>query len=90
MPARISPRALSGTGLFAGPLRASPRVKPTAATYGVPLLAGDRVVLYNKDMFAKAGVSPPTSLDELIQAVADISWRRISGRALLKRKRAAA
>ena len=40
--------------------------------YGVPLLAGDRVVLYNKDMFAKAGVSAPTSLNELIQAGAKL------------------
>jgi hypothetical protein len=30
------------------------------------------------------------SYDNLIQNVADIAWRRISGQALLKRKRAAA
>ena len=40
--------------------------------------------------FPKAARAAGMSYDELIQAVADISWRRISGRALLKRKRAAA
>ena len=34
----------------------------------VPLLAGDRVVIYNKDMFARAGVSVPTSESQLLQA----------------------
>lgn len=34
--------------------------------YGVPLLAGDRAVIYNKKMFAAAGITnPPTSVDEL-------------------------
>ncbi len=35
--------------------------------YAVPLLAGDRVVVYNKTMFKAAGItSVPTSLDQLI------------------------
>ena len=35
--------------------------------YGVPLLAGDRVVIYNKAMFAKAGIhSAPKTIDQLI------------------------
>ena len=35
--------------------------------YGVPLLAGDRVVIYNKTMFAKAGIhSVPGTIDQLI------------------------
>jgi N,N'-diacetylchitobiose transport system substrate-binding protein len=35
--------------------------------YGVPYYAGDRVVIYNKDLFAKAGITaPPTTRDELI------------------------
>lgn len=35
--------------------------------YGVPLLAGDRVVIYNKAMFAKAGItSPPKTIDQLL------------------------
>jgi N,N'-diacetylchitobiose transport system substrate-binding protein len=36
------------------------------AIYGVPYYAGDRAVIYRKDMFAKAGVQPPTTRDELI------------------------
>lgn len=35
--------------------------------YAIPLLAGDRVVLYNENMFHKAGISsPPTSLAQLL------------------------
>jgi N,N'-diacetylchitobiose transport system substrate-binding protein len=35
--------------------------------YAVPLLAGDRVVIYNKAMFAQAGIhTAPASVDELI------------------------
>ena len=35
--------------------------------YGVPYYAGDRVVIYNKDMFAQAGItSPPTTRDQLV------------------------
>jgi N,N'-diacetylchitobiose transport system substrate-binding protein len=35
--------------------------------YGVPELGGDRVVVYNKQMFAKAGITQtPTSLQQLI------------------------
>ena len=35
--------------------------------YGVPYYAGDRIVIYNKDMFAQAGITaPPTTRDELI------------------------
>jgi D-alanine-D-alanine ligase len=40
--------------------------------------------------FPKAARAAGMSYDELIQTVADIAWRRISGRALEKRKRAAA
>jgi D-alanine-D-alanine ligase len=40
--------------------------------------------------FPKAARATGMSYDELIQTVADIAWRRISGRSLLKRKRAAA
>src|ERR687890_2592517 len=35
-----------------------------------PYLAGSRAVIYRKSMFAKAGVQPPTSLDDL-QAAAE-------------------
>jgi len=40
--------------------------------------------------FPKAARAAGMSYDNLIQTVADIAWRRISGQALLKRKRAAA
>jgi D-alanine-D-alanine ligase len=40
--------------------------------------------------FPKAARAAGMSYDELIQTVADIAWRRISGRTLEKRKRAAA
>jgi N,N'-diacetylchitobiose transport system substrate-binding protein len=38
--------------------------------YSVPLLAGDRIVIYNKDQFAAAGIDPAsiTSKDKLIAA----------------------
>jgi N,N'-diacetylchitobiose transport system substrate-binding protein len=38
--------------------------------YAVPLLAGDRIVIYNKDQFAAAGIDPAsiTSKDKLIAA----------------------
>lgn len=36
--------------------------------YCVPYYAGSRAVIYRKDMFAKAGVQPPTSMDDLLQA----------------------
>jgi N,N'-diacetylchitobiose transport system substrate-binding protein len=35
-------------------------------TYGVPFYAGTRTVIYRTDMFADAGVKPPTSWDELL------------------------
>jgi N,N'-diacetylchitobiose transport system substrate-binding protein len=34
--------------------------------YCVPYLAGSRAVLYRTDMFAAAGVQPPTSMDDLM------------------------
>ncbi len=35
--------------------------------YGVPLLAGDRVVIYNKTMFSQAGIkSAPKTIDQLL------------------------
>ena len=36
--------------------------------YGVPYYAGARVVLYRKDLFAKSGISIPTTIDELLAA----------------------
>jgi len=36
--------------------------------YCVPYYAGSRAVVYRKDMFDKAGVKPPTTMDEWMQA----------------------
>jgi N,N'-diacetylchitobiose transport system substrate-binding protein len=36
--------------------------------YGVPYYAGARVILYRKDLFAKSGISVPTTIDELMAA----------------------
>jgi N,N'-diacetylchitobiose transport system substrate-binding protein len=36
--------------------------------YCVPYYAGSRAVVYRKDMFSAAGVQPPTSMDEWLQA----------------------
>jgi N,N'-diacetylchitobiose transport system substrate-binding protein len=36
--------------------------------YCAPYYAGSRAVVYRKDMFAKAGVQPPTSMDDWLQA----------------------
>jgi N,N'-diacetylchitobiose transport system substrate-binding protein len=36
--------------------------------YGVPYYAGARVILYRKDLFAKSGLTVPTTIDELMAA----------------------
>ena len=36
--------------------------------FGVPYYAGARVVLYRKDLFAKSGITVPTTIDELLAA----------------------
>lgn len=40
--------------------------------YGVPWIAETRVLFYNKDIFAKVGVNPPQTLDELTQVAEKI------------------
>lgn len=35
--------------------------------YGMPFAASTRVLFYNKDLFAKAGITPPTTWDELAE-----------------------
>lgn len=37
-------------------------------TYAVPYYAGSKFVFYRKDLFQKAGVAVPTTLEELVQA----------------------
>lgn len=49
--------------------------------YGVPWVAETRCLFYNKDMFAKAGVEPPTTWDELIAAGLTIKDKIGVGRA---------
>jgi N,N'-diacetylchitobiose transport system substrate-binding protein len=43
------------------------------ARYGIPYYGGVRVVMYNKDHFAEAGVEIPTTLEELEQVAATLS-----------------
>lgn len=52
-------------GKWLGGLQQPAEVK--GKVYAIPLLAGDRVVLYNEQMFAHAGIkSAPSSLDQLL------------------------
>jgi N,N'-diacetylchitobiose transport system substrate-binding protein len=54
-----------GKGNWLGGLQQPAEVK--GQVYAVPLLAGDRVVLYNKKMFRQAGIkTAPTSLAQLL------------------------
>jgi N,N'-diacetylchitobiose transport system substrate-binding protein len=41
--------------------------------YGIPYYGGGRIVMYNKDHFAEAGVEVPTTLDELEAVAAALS-----------------
>ena len=49
--------------------------------YGVPYYAGDRIVIYRKSMFAKAGITtPPTTTAQLVtdaQALNAAEFRRV-------------
>jgi N,N'-diacetylchitobiose transport system substrate-binding protein len=65
--------ALADLSASKGDLQSSQWNKAMAASanyqgklYGIPELAGNRAVLYNTDMFAAAGVKPPTSFNELL------------------------
>lgn len=49
--------------------------------YGVPWVAETRCLFYNKDMFAEAGVEPPTTWDELIAVGETIRDKIGEGRA---------
>ena len=37
-------------------------------TYAVPYYAGSKYIFYRKDLFEKAGLEVPTTLDEFVQA----------------------
>lgn len=50
--------------------------------YGVPWFAETRCLFYNKDIFAKAGVKPPTTLDELYTVADKIIAKNGKGTAI--------
>ena len=50
--------------------------------YGVPWFAETRCLFYNKDMFAKAGVKPPKTQDELIAVAKTIKEKLGEGKAI--------
>ena len=41
-------------------------------TYAVPYYAGSKFVFYRKDLFAKAGLKVPTTMDEFVQTAIDL------------------
>ena len=41
-------------------------------TYAVPYYAGSKYIFYRKDLFEKAGIEVPTTMDEFVQAAADL------------------
>src|SRR4051812_36634721 len=41
-------------------------------TYAVPYYAGSKYIFYRKDLFEKAGISVPTTMDEFVQAAIDL------------------
>ena len=47
--------------------------------YGVPWYAANRVVIYNKDLFAKAGVEPPKTRDEWLDVTAKLNKGGVQG-----------
>lgn len=47
--------------------------------YGVPWYAANRVVIYNKDLFAKAGVTPPKTRDEWLDVTAKLNKGGVQG-----------
>jgi N,N'-diacetylchitobiose transport system substrate-binding protein len=42
------------------------------ATYAVPYYAGSKYVFYRKDLFEKAGLSVPTTMDEFVRTAVDL------------------
>ncbi len=48
--------------------------------YGIPWYAANRVVIYNKDLFRKAGItSPPRTRDEWLRITAELNQGRTQG-----------
>jgi len=49
-------------------------------TYGLPLTVDTRVIFYNKTLFTQAGLTPPTTWDQLEQAAIALTQRDASGK----------
>jgi N,N'-diacetylchitobiose transport system substrate-binding protein len=47
--------------------------------YGIPFYAANRVVLYRKDLFAQAGVTPPTTRDDWLAATEKLNQGGVQG-----------
>ncbi|MFF7387544.1 ABC transporter substrate-binding protein [Streptomyces scabiei] len=47
------------------------------AQYGMPFTASTRLLYYNKDLFAAAGLEPPTTWDELVDAARVLKARGV-------------
>ncbi|MFC8792402.1 extracellular solute-binding protein [Streptomyces cinereoruber] len=47
--------------------------------YGIPWYAANRVVIYHKDLFARAGVTPPKTQDEWLAATAKLNKGKVQG-----------
>ncbi|MFZ4298945.1 extracellular solute-binding protein [Streptomyces cinereoruber] len=47
--------------------------------YGIPWYAANRVVIYHKDLFAQAGVTPPKTQDEWLAATAKLNKGKVQG-----------
>ncbi|MFF9772227.1 ABC transporter substrate-binding protein [Streptomyces sp. NPDC013978] len=48
------------------------------AQYGMPFTASTRLLYYNKDLFAQAGLEPPTTWDELVAAARVLKVRGVT------------
>jgi len=61
--------ALGGSDLLQGFVDAG---SYEGKTYAVPYYAGSKYVFYRKDLFQKAGIEVPTTMDEFVQAAIDL------------------
>jgi N,N'-diacetylchitobiose transport system substrate-binding protein len=61
--------ALGGDDLLPGFVEAG---TVDGKTYAVPYYAGSKYVFYRKDLFEKAGVTVPTTMDEFVQTAIDL------------------
>ena len=47
--------------------------------WGTPIFLGENAIFYNKDMFAAAGLQPPTTMDEIIADATKLAQRDANG-----------